>query len=64
MTEKVMNLARHHSMHKKDKLSNRGFQILIARRRKMMQYLKRTDIKEFDRVVKLLGLEKEASNLR
>lgn len=39
-------------------------QMLVSKRRRMMQYLKRTDIEEFGRVVRDLGLAKEASHLK
>jgi len=62
-TEKIANLARHFVAHRKDNQSNRGFQSLLSRRRKMMQYLRNTDPKEFEKVVRVLGLQKEASHL-
>ena len=62
MTEQVMSLARHFTVHKKDKHSQRGFQILLARRRKMMKYLKKYDFNLYQKTVKSLGLEKEASH--
>jgi len=62
-TEKIINLARHLTMHKKDKHSNRGFQMLTARRKSMMQYLKRRDLSKFKETVSALGLDKEASHI-
>ena len=62
-TEKIINLARHLTMHKKDKHSNRGFQMLTARRKSMMQYLKRKDLAKFKETVSALGLDKEASHI-
>lgn len=64
MTEKIHNMARHFTQHKKDKHSARGFQILVARRKKMMQYLKRYDFEAFKSTIISLGLQKEASHLR
>ena len=63
MTEQVMSLARHFTVHKKDKHSQRGFQILLARRRKMMKYLKKYDFALYQKTIKSLGLEKEASHI-
>lgn len=62
-TEKILNMARHSAMHKKDKHSNRGFQMMVARRKKMMIYLKRTDLQKFKETVIALKLEREASHL-
>ena len=63
MTERIQSLARHFATHKKDKHSMRGFQQIISRRRMMMKYLKNTDFDTFTKVVKKLGLEKEALQL-
>lgn len=64
MTEKILNLAKHAIAHKKDKHSIRGYQILLARRKKMMKYLKRKDFELFKETVTALGLEKEASHIK
>ena len=64
MTEDVLNLARHALQHKKDKHSMRGYQILLARRKKMMIYLKRKDLQSFKETVAALGLENEAKNIK
>lgn len=63
MTEKIINMTRHFAANRKDKGSTRSFQILVARRRKMMQYLKRKDFLTFTKTVALLNLQKEASQL-
>merc|ERR1711991_872556 len=63
LTERINNLARHATTHKKDKHSGRGFQNLINRRRKLMKYMKRRDIKGFQQVVMKLGITKEALNI-
>lgn len=64
MTEDVLNLARHALQHKKDKASIRGYQILLARRKKMMIYLKRKDLQLFKETVARLGLENEAKHIK
>ena len=38
-------------------------QIMVARRKKMMKYLKRTNLEQFKLLVSALGLEREASHL-
>jgi small subunit ribosomal protein S15 len=63
MTERILNMTRHFTANRKDKGSTRSFQILVARRRKMMQYLKRKDFLTFTKTVALLNLQKEASQL-
>lgn len=47
LTEKLLNLTRHFLYHHKDKGSTRGHQILLARRRKLFEYLKRTDVETY-----------------
>eukprot|EP01041_Mallomonas_annulata_P001888 gene1888-3660_t len=61
LTEKILNLARHFASHRKDYHSKRGFEMLISRRRRMMKYLKRTNVQRFKDTVVALGLQKEAS---
>ena len=63
MTEKIKNLSRHAVLHKKDKASIRGFQILINKRKRLMKYLKKTDIQEFKEVTTELGIVREASSI-
>jgi len=64
MTEKITNLARHFALHKKDKHSWRGFQMLISRRKQMLIYLKRSDFAKFRETVTALNLQKEAASIR
>ena len=64
LTEKINNLVRHATQHKKDKHSYRGFQGLLSRRRKLMQYMKRKDIEGLQKVAVKLGIQREALNLR
>ena len=64
MTERIQNMTRHFTMHKKDKHSIRGFQLLVSRRKKMLEYLKRSDFNLFKETVKTIGLQKEALNIK
>jgi len=64
MTERIQNMTRHFAMHKKDKHSIRGFQMLESRRKKMLEYLKRNDFNLFKETVKTIGLQKEALNIK
>ena len=63
MTQKIQNFTKHALMHKKDKASMRGFQMLIQKRRKMLKYLKKNDFEEFKKVVTELKLENEARRI-
>ena len=64
MTENILNMARHSLLHKKDKAGLRGYQMMLSRRKKMMKYLKKTDLPLFKTTVQRLGLEKEASTIK
>lgn len=64
MTERIKNLSRHALAHKKDKASIRGFQMLTSKRRKLMKYLKKSDLDEFRRITEDLGILKEASHIK
>lgn len=64
LTEKIKNLARHVTAHRKDNSNKRGFEMMISQRKRMLKYLKRYDIESFRRVVRALNLEKEASQIR
>lgn len=63
-TEKILNMARHCTLFKKDKHSARGFAMMVSRRKKMMRYLKHSDLPTFKSTVARLKLEKEASHVR
>ena len=64
MTERIRNLSRHALANKKDKAGIRGFQMLTSKRRKLMKYLKKSDLDEFRRVTEDLGIVKEASHIK
>lgn len=63
LTEKIISLARHFAIHKKDHHSKRGFQKLISKRRQLMKHLRRSDFDGFATTIKALNLEKEAKQL-
>ena len=58
LSERIANLTEHFKTHKKDNHSRRGLLMMVAQRRKLLDYLKG---KEFDRYAALiakLGLRK------
>jgi len=63
MTDKIRNFAVHYAKNKKDKSGQRGFQMLVQRRLRMMKYLLRRDYPEFVRVTNQCGLQREAAGL-
>jgi len=58
LTERINCLNKHFDLHKKDHSSRRGMLKLVGRRRKLLDYLKRSDIEKYRRVVSSLGLRK------
>jgi small subunit ribosomal protein S15 len=56
-------LTKHFAVHKKDKASQRGYQVLIAKRRSMLQYLRRKNVNEYNNIVQELGLKGQIKEL-
>ena len=57
-TEKIKKLTDHLKGHKKDDHSRRGLLKMVSKRRKLLDYLMKTNKKGYDEVVKKLGLRK------
>lgn len=58
LTERINNLTEHFKTNKKDHHSRRGLLILVGRRRKLLDYLKRKNQASYDALIKKLGLRK------
>lgn len=56
ITERILYLTEHLKQNRKDFHSRKGLIQLVAQRKKLLLYLKRTDLKAFESVVKELGL--------
>ena len=56
LTERIRNLTGHMSDHKKDFHSRRGLLKMVAKRKRLIDYLARTDEKAHKAVIKKLGL--------
>lgn len=56
ITERILYLTEHLKLNRKDFHSRKGLIQLVAQRKKLLAYLKRTDLKAFESVVKELGL--------
>jgi len=55
-TERISQLTKHLAGHKKDHSSRRGLLRMVSLRRRLVEYLKRKDIKRYKKVAKALGL--------
>lgn len=58
ITERINQLTEHMSANKKDKSSRRGLLRLVARRRKLLDYLARTQNERYQKVISTLGLRR------
>jgi len=56
-TERIKQLTKHLQKNKKDFHSRRGLLKMVAKRRKLMAYLEKTNEKEFKKLSKKLGLK-------
>lgn len=56
LTERISNLSTHLAQHKQDQGSKRGLLQLVARRRKLLDYLRREDEEKYKKTIKDLGL--------
>ena len=58
LTERINSLGDHFKLHKKDFTSRRGLLTLVGTRRRLLNYLKKKDIKKYEEVLKKLHLRK------
>lgn len=56
LSERIRYLTEHSKSHKKDKHSIRGLVTLVARRRKLLKYLKRKDIASYFQLRKVYNI--------
>ncbi|MCK4533003.1 30S ribosomal protein S15 [bacterium] len=58
LTSRIEYLNEHFKTHKKDHHSRTGLLTLVGRRRKLLNYLKEYDLKEYRQTINKLGLRK------
>ena len=58
LTERINSLSGHFKTHKRDHHSRRGLLRMVSIRRRLLEYLKRSDEKEYQEIVKKLDLRK------
>jgi len=56
LTTRIESLKGHLNEHKKDNHSRRGILLMVAKRRKLLNYLKKKDASRYDAIVKKLKL--------
>ena len=58
LTHEINALTDHLKVHKQDKHSKRGLLMKVGKRRSLLNYLIKTDVKRYRQVVEKLGLRK------
>ena len=58
LTERIRHLTEHFQVHKQDHHSRRGLLMLVSQRRRLLDYLRKRDIKSYRDLIGSLGLRK------
>ena len=58
LTARINELTEHLRTHKKDHHSRRGLLMLVGKRRRLLNYLQRTDLDRYRGLIKELGLRR------
>lgn len=58
LTSRIESLKEHLETHKKDNHSRRGIVMMVAKRRKLLDYLKKKDESRYATLIEKLGLRK------
>jgi small subunit ribosomal protein S15 len=58
LSQRIDYLTNHFKIHKKDHHSRRGLLALVSQRRSLLNYLKRSDIERYRKIVSSLSLRK------
>jgi small subunit ribosomal protein S15 len=58
LTDRVNHLTEHLKVHKKDHHSRRGLLMLVGRRRRLLDYVRQTDVERYRAIIARLGLRR------
>ena len=58
LTEEIARLTGHLRKNPKDNHSRRGLLVMVAQRKKLLDYLKEEDLRRYGRLIKKLGLKR------
>lgn len=58
LTSKIENLKNHLELHKKDNHSRRWIMLMVAKRRKLLNYLKKKDNERYESIIEKLNIRK------
>jgi small subunit ribosomal protein S15 len=56
LTERINYLTEHFRAHRKDNHSRRGLLKMVGRRRRLLEYMRRTDLEGYRQLIQELGL--------
>ncbi len=58
LTHRIQYLTEHLKIHKKDHHSRRGLLMLVGRRRRLLNYVKHSDVQRYRTIIESLGLRR------
>ena len=58
LTDRISHLTEHFKTHHKDHHSRRGLLIMVGRRRRLLDYVKKKDFARYESLIKRLGIRK------
>ncbi|MCP5025964.1 MAG: 30S ribosomal protein S15 [Actinomycetia bacterium] len=58
LTERINHLTEHLKGHKKDHHSRRGLLMLVGRRRRLLDYVRKNDVERYRAIIAKLGLRR------
>ena len=58
LTDRINHLTEHFASHKNDHHSRRGLLIMVGRRRRLLDYLKKNSNERYESLIKKLGIRK------
>ncbi len=58
LSERINYLNEHFRVHRKDHSSRRGLLTMVGKRKRLLEYLKRTDPERYKKVIEQLGIRK------
>ena len=58
LSDRINHLTEHLKVHKKDHHSRRGLLMLVGRRRRLLDYVKKNDVERYRAIIAKLGLRR------
>lgn len=58
LTDRINHLTEHLKVHKKDHHSRRGLLMLVGRRRRLLDYVRKNDVERYRAIIARLGLRR------